>query len=82
MRWIKSVDGNKLTNPAIRCIEWTRNGTVEANPNWGADRLIHFYNNKRRGLLQVQEVVDVAMTVLWNELHELTSTNSLAILTA
>ena len=78
LRWVKSVDGNKLTNPVIRCIEWKRNGTVEANPNWGVDRLVHFYNNKRRGLLQQQGVADVDMPVLWNELQELTSTNSLA----
>lgn len=85
LRWIKSTDGNKLTNPIIQCYEWTHNANAPQSVNWTMNRnsslrLINFYNNKWRGFTQHQDIPDVAMTALWNALHEQTSNNSLATL--
>ncbi len=69
LRWIKSEQGNILTNPSIRCYEWTRNGVIE-QPNWGNDRLIHFYNNKWRALLRQEGIPDFPMETFWNEIFQ------------
>lgn len=68
IRWIKSVQGDLLTNPEIRCTEWTRNGTVE-QPNWGTHKLFHFYNNKWRALVQHQDLDDFPMDTFWDEVY-------------
>lgn len=82
LRWIKSTDGNILTNPAIRCYEWTRNNVAEQNPPWGNDSLFHFFNNKRRGLLQQPDIPNVPMTTLWNELYQEVNNQSIITLLA
>lgn len=73
LRWIRSVDGNTLINPLVRCYQWTRNQEVQNNPPWGEDRLIHFYNNKWRALMQQQGIPDFPMPTYWNELYQVTN---------
>jgi len=67
LRWMKSEQGNILTNPMIRCYEWIKNATVE-NPNWTTDRLFHFYNNKWRALIKQGGIPDFPMETFWNEI--------------
>lgn len=74
LRWIKSVDGNILTNAAIQCYEWTQNNQVN-QVAWimnGRDplRLINFYNNKLNHLLAQPATTKVPMTTLWNEIFQ------------
>jgi hypothetical protein len=69
LRWIKSVDGNMLTNPLVRCYEWTRNGQVE-RPAWAASKLRHFYNNKWRGFIKRPEIPDFPMETYWSEIYQ------------
>jgi hypothetical protein len=85
LRWIKSVDGNKLTNPVIQCYEWTQNADAPQQVAWTLNgghplRLISFYNNKWKHLLGDHELPNVDMAVLWNAFHGLISNNSLATL--
>lgn len=61
LRWIQSVDGNILTNPGVRCFEWTKNAIVEVNPPWDVDKLIHFYNNKWRALIKQPDIPNFPM---------------------
>jgi energy-coupling factor transporter ATP-binding protein EcfA2 len=68
LRWIKSEQGNILTNPVVLCYEWTKNAYVEI-PNWGNDKFIHFYNNKWRALLKQEGIPDFPMETFWNEIH-------------
>jgi energy-coupling factor transporter ATP-binding protein EcfA2 len=70
LRWIKSNEGNILTNPRIQCYEWTKNDVIN-NPNWGNDRLFHFYNNKWRALLKQEEIPDFPMETFWNEVYQI-----------
>jgi recombinational DNA repair ATPase RecF len=67
LRWIKSEQGNILTNPLIQCYEWTMNGDVK-NPNWDNDRLLHFYNNKWKALVKQEGIPDFPMETFWNEI--------------
>jgi hypothetical protein len=78
LRWIKSKDGNILTNPAIQCYEWTRNAEVPQQVAWRMNgdnplRLISFYNNKWKHLLGQHELPDVDMETLWNEFHQVSN---------
>ncbi|MBI1307172.1 MAG: AAA family ATPase [Bacteroidetes bacterium] len=77
LRWIKSHQGNILTNPIIKCYEWTKN-TVTEHPNWGDDRLFHFYNNKWRGLLKQEGIPDFPMEAFWSEIYQVSNNEPLA----
>lgn len=79
LRWIKSHEGNILTNPVIHCYEWTKN-TVTENPNWGEDRLFHFYNNKWRALLRQEDIPDFTTETFWNELYQVENNQPLVSL--
>lgn len=81
LRWIKSVDGNILTNAAIQCYEWTQNN--QANQvswvmNGGSPlRLISFYNNKLNHLLAQADTTKVPMTTLWTEIYQIENNQTL-----
>lgn len=77
LRWIKSHEGTLLTNPIIQCYEWTKN-TVTETPNWGGDRLFHFYNNKWRGLLKQEGIPDFPMETFWSEIFQVSNNEPLS----
>ncbi|MFT3979450.1 MAG: AAA family ATPase [Ferruginibacter sp.] len=77
LRWIRSIDGNMLTNPAIQCYEWTRNETTE-QPNWGIDKLFRFFNNKWRALKKQQNISDFHMEVYWDQLFQIADNQPLS----
>ena len=72
LRWIQSEAGKLLTNPAIKCYEWTRNITVQ-QVNWGNDKLFHFYNNKWKALIRQDGIDDFPMSTYWNEVRQVSN---------
>jgi len=75
LRWIKSHEGNILTNPVIHCYEWTQNADAPTLVNWAMNgdnhlRMISFYNNKWRGLLAQPDIPNVTFERLWSEIHQ------------
>lgn len=76
LRWIKSHEGNILTNPSIQCYEWTKNDEAPVAVNWTINggnqlRLISFFNNKWRSLLAQPDIPNVSMERLWNEIYQI-----------
>ncbi len=58
---------NVVTDVKIECFEWTRDGVVAA-PNWGEDKLFHFYNNKKNHFLEQDANTRVDNSVYESEL--------------
>jgi energy-coupling factor transporter ATP-binding protein EcfA2 len=80
LRWVKSVNGNLLTNPVIRCYEWARNATIQIDPPWGNSKLFHFYNNKWKHLLNNHDLPNVEMATLWDQLYQISNNQPLRLL--
>jgi hypothetical protein len=68
IRWINCEIGHVLTNPKVRCYEWTKNGKAE-KVNW-EDTLFHCYNNKWKSLIKQPNIPDFPMEIFWNEIYE------------
>ncbi len=84
LRWIKSIDGNILTNPVIQCYEWTQNN-IAASVSWKVNggnplRLVSFYNNKLNHLMHQDETHNVSMSLLWDELKQIVNDQPLSSL--
>lgn len=82
LRWIKSHEGNILTNPIIHCYEWTQNADAPTVVNWAMNgdnhlRMISFYNNKWRGLLAQPDIPNVSFERLWSEIHQVNNNQPL-----
>jgi hypothetical protein len=69
LRWIKCEQGNVLTNPEIKCYEWTKNGEPE-EVDWDSN-LVSFYNIKWRSLIKKKQsdFPDFPMETYWNEIY-------------
>jgi energy-coupling factor transporter ATP-binding protein EcfA2 len=80
LRWIKSENGDVLTNPIVRCYEWTRNVDIQIDPPWGVSKLFNFYNNKWKHLLRNHNLPNVDMATLWNQLHHVSNNQPLRLL--
>ncbi len=72
LRWIKSEQENILTNPTVKCYEWTKNTVVE-QLNWGDNKLFHFYNNKWKALIRQEGIDDFPMSTFWNQLYQVSN---------
>lgn len=76
LRSIRTEGTTILSNPIIKCYEWTKNGDTEI-PNWGTDKLFHFYNNKLRGLLQQKDKEDIPIIEFWEILFLIDNNQSI-----
>lgn len=67
VRKIHSNGIDILSNPKINCYEWTKNDVTEI-PDWGTDKLFHFYNNKLRRFLKQDEMEETPIVEFWDKL--------------
>lgn len=75
LRWIKSVQGNFLTNPKIQCYESICNEGVTQQVNWTMNgnnslRLINFYKKKWKDLFAQSDISIISMDTLWSEIYQ------------
>ncbi len=82
LRWIKSKEGNILTNPIIQCYQWTQNVDAPVTVAWTMNggnqlRLISFFNNKWKHLLAQPDIANVPVERLWNEIHQVGNNQTL-----
>jgi hypothetical protein len=79
LRWIKSAEGNILTNPKIHCYEKTINGATTAvdwsmsgDTHWS---LMKFFSNRWHKFIENEEAV--IMERYWNEIFQAANNQAL-----
>jgi len=82
LRWIKSTEGNILTNPKIHCYEKSTDGTI-ATVNWVMSgntswRLMKFFSNRWCKFIENEE--EVTMNRFWDEVIQLENSQPLITL--
>lgn len=67
VRKIHSNGIDILSNPKIKCYEWTQNETTKT-VEWSDKRLFGFYNNKWQGFLKSEDIEPIPLIEFWDKI--------------